>query len=956
MANTKVSQLPSLNTVDSTAVFLTSSNTSGVETSYQASIGKVSKAILSNLTISDQTITGTGTDANIAITPNGTGTVKVPSLTLPGNSIIKQDVIAGDLLVESPGNITLDAVGNVNIISKTHTFTFDTDTVGRFIMPPSGVIAVDTTVGNGLNLFAGNVTTEVGNTWNFGTTGTLTLPDGAVVTSNSSTGVNILGGFNIHATDVEVPPNFSVDLDGRIKILVPVPDSVLGGVNIIGSSDGSIVPPQNFGVLLHQTGQQSTPSRIYNDGVGNYAAYVGRRYNGTSAAPTVVTGGQIISRIGATPYIDSTEHWPAISTARIDFVATETQSNIAQGSKLQMWATPNGSNVIGLVADFGLGGINLTGNLLPTIDNTYSLGNANLRWIGAHFGNAGIYIQDTTLGTNGQISLNNGIMLIDTDVDSVQVGNTLLTQTGLSTIIPAVDIEIGIPGDTGNTFIKNAGIKFNDGSRQTTAAIPLNYMANAFGVATLGSDSKVVPSQLPAGAVFFKGTWSASPPSGGTPALADGVGTSGWQYQCVSGGTVDFGSGPLTFYSGDFVIYNGSLWQRIPGGGAGVVSFNGNVGIVTLYSGDVTTALNSGAIVNSKLQNSNVTITSGAGLSGGGIVNLGGTITLTANVNNITAGTGVTVTPSSGNYTIAIGQPVGNANAVSFLSVVSNSTIQSTGNITGGNINTSNTVSAGGNIIGNNVTSNTLVTANNINATGNANFTGANVSLGAVANLYITGGTNGQFLTTNGGGIVSWANVAGANITGIVANANYAAYAGNVTIAGQGNITSVGTLTGLTSNGIINFTGASNVSLGSNANVHLTGGTSGQVLSTNGSGNLSWATAGASSPGLIRSTTGNTTITFGTDSLVLIYQPATNVTITLAGYAAGLSVRVLARIATARTINTGVAGVINSSAGVLTLPIIGAGGHNISDNRTVQLLYTCFDNTAANCYVAVTYF
>ena len=40
--------------------------------------------------------------------------------------------------------------------------------------------------------------------------------------------------------------------------------------------------------------------------------------------------------------------------------------------------------------------------------------------------------------------------------------------------------------------------------------------------------------------------------------------------------------------------------------------------------------------------------------------------------------------------------------------------------------------------------------------------------------------------------------MAGANVSGTVANANYAAYAGNVTIAGQANITSLGTLTSLT--------------------------------------------------------------------------------------------------------------------------------------------------------------
>lgn len=47
-------------------------------------------------------------------------------------------------------------------------------------------------------------------------------------------------------------------------------------------------------------------------------------------------------------------------------------------------------------------------------------------------------------------------------------------------------------------------------------------------------------------------------------------------------------------------------------------------------------------------------------------------------------------------------------------------------------------------------------------------------------------------------------------------------------------ITSVGTLANLTVNG--------NVTLGAVSNVHVTGGTSGQFISTDGNGNLSFST------------------------------------------------------------------------------------------------------------------
>ena len=74
-----------------------------------------------------------------------------------------------------------------------------------------------------------------------------------------------------------------------------------------------------------------------------------------------------------------------------------------------------------------------------------------------------------------------------------------------------------------------------------------------------------------------------------------------------------------------------------------------------------------------------------------------------------------------------------------------------------------------------------------MNVTGNissaANITAANANLGNLVTA------NYHF---GDGGLLS--NIAAANIVGTVANANYAAYTGNVINAVQSNITQVGTL------------------------------------------------------------------------------------------------------------------------------------------------------------------
>jgi len=67
-----------------------------------------------------------------------------------------------------------------------------------------------------------------------------------------------------------------------------------------------------------------------------------------------------------------------------------------------------------------------------------------------------------------------------------------------------------------------------------------------------------------------------------------------------------------------------------------------------------------------------------------------------------------------------------------------------------------------------------------------------------------------------------------------------ASTAATVTTAAQPNITSTGTLVNLSVSGNTAFSGA-NVSLGNISNLHITGGSAGYLLKTDGAGNLSWS-------------------------------------------------------------------------------------------------------------------
>jgi len=642
--------------------------------------------------------------------------------------------------------------------------------------------------------------------------------------------VNINGPFHVHSGNLTASPIFQVDLDGRVKTLIPNTNSYNGAFNIVGSTDGAEVNPQNLGVMLHTTGQATIPARIYNDGAANYAAVINRRYNGISSAPTGVLQNQIIGRFGATPYlVDGT--WPIISTTRLDMVALEDQSTTAQGSAIKLYTVASGATSPTLTADFIAGQLTMSGNLNPALNDTYTLGNAANQWQGIYLGNSGVYIKDVVTGNNAQIQANASVLTF-ANINTIRLGNLSYTTTGIYTANSAQNIIIGNVGDTGNTVINNAGVKFKDGSVQTTAGIPLTQKGNALGVVPLNASTKIDPIYLPSGAITFKGVWNAS---NNNPTLADGTGTNGDEYIVSVAGTQNLGSGNITFAVGDFVLYTAAnVWIDIPVGATGVQSFNGRDGVVTLQSGDVTNALSAGSIVNSKLANTGIDITYSGGLSGNASVNLGGTLALTnLGVTGITAGTGVNITGNTGNVTISIGQAVGTANSVSFQSVSSTTTLAATGNITGGNLNTGGQIIATGNILTSgfisatgNVTGGNIRTAGVVTATGNVtggNIVGQNLTAGRVA---IVG--SGKEVSDD----ADFTYNSSTNVLTVAGNINASYFNGNV--VGTGNITTTGNISasGNVYGNYGIFSGGNTVI---NATISTTGNVTGNYFVGNGS-------------------------------------------------------------------------------------------------------------------------
>ena len=97
-----------------------------------------------------------------------------------------------------------------------------------------------------------------------------------------------------------------------------------------------------------------------------------------------------------------------------------------------------------------------------------------------------------------------------------------------------------------------------------------------------------------------------------------------------------------------------------------------------------------------------------------------------------------------------------------------------TGNSTAGNLNSVSRISGGNLFLQGNasIVGNVSITTGNLIANGGVTFNGSNTNLGDVSYVHITGGFNGQLLSTVGQGNLSWVNGGGGNGGGVPGGPN----------------------------------------------------------------------------------------------------------------------------------------------------------------------------------------
>jgi hypothetical protein len=89
------------------------------------------------------------------------------------------------------------------------------------------------------------------------------------------------------------------------------------------------------------------------------------------------------------------------------------------------------------------------------------------------------------------------------------------------------------------------------------------------------------------GGTIYKGSWNAST---NTPTITSGTGTQGNYYVVTTAGTTTI-DGVSSWAIGDWIIYNGTVWEKIPNVDA-ITSVNGQTGVVSLTTSNISEGTN----------------------------------------------------------------------------------------------------------------------------------------------------------------------------------------------------------------------------------------------------------------------------------------------------------------------------------------------------------------------------
>lgn len=309
-----------------------------------------------------------------------------------------------------------------------------------------------------------------------------------ILATSGNAEIQLVGNIGFYKPN-GMPPDiahryfFATD-DGQVTFSVPATDPAAAAVKIIGSLSGQASPPMNTGVMLHVTGNNNDASRIYNDGINGFAAFVGRRINGSVVSPTAVLAGDEIIRISSTGY-----NGTAVSgggSARIVYQAIETYTPTATGSNISIWTCAVGSNTLSKIATFdSASGLNVT---KVTVQGNITAGNVISNTVGTLYGNvSGLVLTAsqpniTTVGTLTSLTVdgygNGGGLTVQGNLRyDIAYGNATVTQLTNKSTPVTCNGRTGQITTSSALIAKGASVTFTVNNSFVTAATDIPIVA-----------------------------------------------------------------------------------------------------------------------------------------------------------------------------------------------------------------------------------------------------------------------------------------------------------------------------------------------------------------------------------------------------------------------------------------------------------------------------------------------
>jgi len=280
------------------------------------------------------------------------------------------------------------------------------------------------------------------------------IPGGIpAVISNANGNVTFAGaGFQLKSGSF-VP--FEVSSTARTVIRIPsIPANDIGGLSIIGSSDGTYQPVINPSGMLHITSNDNQAARVTVDGFGSNIGtiFVGRHARGTSSTPTPTLLGDVLVRFAGLGYATSS-YFPvagAVPTS-LEFQATENYSTSSYGSRAVFYTYANGAISRSLVTT-----IDTTGITIPSTSRFFGTASWAENALTASYVNP--LVQDVII--TGSLKVSGSL---------TEIGDTILTGSLTLSSGSALNINDG--------FYVNGNKQFNYGAFCSTGS-QTNPVAN----------------------------------------------------------------------------------------------------------------------------------------------------------------------------------------------------------------------------------------------------------------------------------------------------------------------------------------------------------------------------------------------------------------------------------------------------------------------------------------------